>query len=364
MHSIDFNDIDSVSTIMKSDWLTSGPKIKEFEKKICQYLGAKYCVVVSSGTAALNIAIKSLNIEGNEIITTPFTYVADANAIVNNNCIPVFSDINQETFNLDPDKIKLGENSKAILYVDYAGHPCDIEKINQIAKKNNLYTIEDGAHAFGSQYKDKMIGNFADLTIFSFHPSKSITTGEGGCVVTNNLKLYNKLLKLRHHGLDRSNSNFKWDYDIKQISNNYRLSDIQCTLGISQLEKIEDFIDKRRKIIKEYNQGFSDVKEIRTPIEKENVRSAWYTYPILLDENIDRNVFYKKLTDKGVNAQVYYKPITHLTYYKNKFHLNEKDYPVTESVFNRLINLPVDESIENVRKIIMFVKNLINNVEK
>src|SRR4030065_1144699 len=207
LHWIDEEDINEVAKVLRSSWITTGPKIKEFEDAICAYIGCSYSTAVNSGTSALDIAVQSLDLPaGSEIITTPFTFVATSNAIIYNGHRPVFADICPDTFNIDPEDIrrKITENTKAIIYVDYAGHPCDIRELKKIADEFDLYLIEDACHAIGAEYEQKKVGNFADMTIFSFHPVKHITTGEGGAVVTDNTELYEKLSLLRTHGIDKN----------------------------------------------------------------------------------------------------------------------------------------------------------------
>jgi len=356
MQHIDKKDTASVSEVLRSNWLTTGPKVSEFEKKICKYLGCKYAVVVSNGTAALHLAVKSLEMpDKSEVITTPFTFVPDANSIVNNNYIPVFADIQPDTYNIDPEQIekKITKKTKAILYVDYAGQPCDIDKIKKIARKHSLSLIEDAAHAFGSKYKGSRICSFADLTIFSFQPTKIITSGEGGAITTNNKKLYEKLLTLRNHGIERTPKARGWDYDVKSAGHNFKLSDFQCALGISQLSKIKTFMKKRRQIVKEYNKHFSKIAGTQIPDEKKNTKCAWYTYPLLLPKKTNRNNVYDELKKKRINVHIYYKPITHFTFYKNNFKTKKEDYPVVEKIIKRLINLPISPNmgIQDAKKI-------------
>jgi len=368
--SIDDDDISAVEEVLKSDWLTTGPKVPEFEERFCEYIGCKYAVAVNSGTSALDIAVASLGLkEGSEIITTPFTFVATANCILYNNLKPVFADIKKDTYNINPDEIKkkITSKTKAIIYVDYAGQPCDIFEIREIADENNLYLIEDAAHACGAEYNGRKVGNFADLTEFSFHPVKHITTGEGGMVTTDNEELYEKLKLLRNHGIDRDTvtrfgKDASYAYDMKLLGRNYRITDFQCALGISQLKKLEEFIKRREHIVKIYNEEFENIDEITVPYVKPNVKHAWHIYTILLNKKINRDKFFNSMKAKNIGVNVHYIPIYKFSYYKEKFNFNDKDFPVTENVFSRIITLPLFPGMkdEDAYDVITAVKNTIN----
>lgn len=354
---IDDKDIEEVVKVLKSDWITTGPKIAEFEDALCKYIGCKYAVAVNSGTSALDIAVQSLDLPaGSEIITTPFTFVATSNAILYNNLKPVFVDIEKETRNINPEEIrkKITDKTKAIIYVDYAGHPCNIEKIKEIAEEHSLYLIEDACHALGAEYKGKKIGNFADMAAFSSHPVKHITTGEGGMVVTNNEEFYGKLKILRNHGIDKPASDRRgWLYDMKLLGRNYRMADFQAALGISQLKKLNGFLRRRAEIARIYNEAFEDAPEIETPIVKSYVKHAWHLYTVLLND-VDRDKFFNRMRKEGIDVQVHYIPIYRFAYYKEHFNFNPKDFPVTEDVFKRVITLPLypKMSDKDVREVI------------
>ncbi|MCL7414166.1 MAG: UDP-4-amino-4,6-dideoxy-N-acetyl-beta-L-altrosamine transaminase [ANME-2 cluster archaeon] len=346
---IDDDDIDEVVNVLKSDWVTTGPKIKEFEDALCSYIGCRHCVAVNSGTSALDIAVQSLDLpKGSEIITTPFTFVATSNAILYNGLKPVFADICSDTFNIDPISIreKITKDTRAIIYVDYAGQPCDIKAIKDIADEFDLFLIEDACHALGAEYNGRKVGNFADMTVFSFHPVKHITTGEGGAVVTNNRELYDKMLLLRSHGIDKNaheryGPNASWAYDMKYLGRNYRITDFQAALGISQLKKIDKFIGRRQEIADKYNEAFADVPYITPQSTVSSMKNAWHLYTILLDSGIYRNDFFAKMREKNIGVNLHYIPIYKFTYYKNNFKLNDDEYPVTEDIFNRIITLPL-----------------------
>ncbi|MCM1987219.1 UDP-4-amino-4,6-dideoxy-N-acetyl-beta-L-altrosamine transaminase [Methanococcoides seepicolus] len=363
--SIDENDVEEVVKVLNSDWLTTGPKVSEFENIICEYVGCKYAIAVNSGTSALDIAVSSLDLpKGSEVITTPFTFVATSNALLYNNLKPIFADIKKDTRNIDPEDIlrKITAKTKAIIYVDFAGHPCDIDEIKKIAREYDLRLIEDASHAFGASYHGKMIGNFADLTVFSFHPVKPITTGEGGVVVTDNPELAEKVRLLRNHGIDkdaatRYGPDAGWAYDMKMLGRNYRMTDIQAALGISQLKKLDGFIGRRNEIANLYNELLDGCEFVETPITKEGVGHGWHIYTVLLNESINRNEFFKYMRKNEIGVNVHYIPIYHFSYYREHFDLDENDFPETEDVFNRIITLPIypgmkDEEVELVVKTI------------
>ena len=361
---IDENDIEEVVEVLKSDWITTGPKIAEFENALSSYICCKYAVAVNSGTSALDIAVQTLNLPaGSEVITTPFTFVGTSNAILYNNLQPVFVDIEKETRNINPDDVrkKITEKTKAIIYVDYAGQPCDIEELKAIAEEHDIYLIEDACHAIGAEYKDKKVGTFADMTVFSFHPVKHITTGEGGAVVTNNKEFYDRLKILRNHGIDKSaldrfGPEAGWAYDLKLLGRNYRITDFQAALGISQLKKLDEFISRRNEIVRMYNEAFEDIPEIETPIIKPYVKPAWHIYTILLD-GIDRDTFFSKMRARNIGVNVHYIPIYRFSYYQEQFDINPTEFPVTEEVFSKIITLPLfskmtDDEVLNVIDIV------------
>ena len=351
---IDDDDINEVVKVLRSDWITTGPKIKEFEDALCSYLRCSYCVALNSGTSALDIAVQSLDLpEGKEVITTPFTFVATSNAIIYNGLKPVFADICNDTFNIDPEDIrrKITKDTKAIIYVDYAGRPCNIKAIRHIADEFDLYLIEDACHAIGAEYEDRKVGNFADLTIFSFHPVKHITTGEGGAVVTDNDELYERLSLLRSHGIDkdaqdRYGPNASWAYDMKCLGRNYRITDFQAALGISQLKKLDMFIDKRNELASRYNELLGDIDAVTLPVINNNVRHAWHLYTILLDGSIDRDEFFKYMRNANIGVNLHYIPVYRHSYYTNNFSFKPVEFPVTEDVFKRIITLPLYPKME------------------
>lgn len=369
---IDEKDIDAVVEVLKSDWITQGPKVKEFEKKVAKYCGAKYAVAVSSGTAALHTAYSVAGIKkGDEVITSPLSFAATANAVVYCGGRPVFTDIQEDSLNIDPEQIekKITEKTKAIAPVDFAGQVCDLDTINTIAKKHNLLVIEDGAHSLGSEYKGRKIGSIADMTVFSFHPVKIITTGEGGMITTDNQEFYNKLNIFRHHGIVKNLKKGGWYYEIQNPGYNLRLTDLQSALGVSQLGKIEWFIKRRREIVDKYNQELKDVEEIILSKENDYSKSAWHIYVIQLKLNklkVDRKAIFDEFHKQGIGAQVHYMPIHLHPFYKEKFGYEVGDFPIAENYYNRAITIPLFPKMSNqdVEKVIETVRRIINSFKK
>jgi len=355
---VDASDIREVIRVLKSDWLTQGPKIKEFEDALCKYTGARYAVAVSSGTAALHIACLAANIKrDDEVITSPITFVASANSILYCGGTPVFADIQEDTINIDPEEIKkkISPNTKAIIPVHFAGHPCDLEEISLIAQKHNLLVIEDAAHALGAEYKNTKIGSckYSDMAIFSFHPVKSITTGEGGVILTNNKEIFKKLLILRNHGIAKEKAELMnknegpWYYEMQELGFNYRITDLQCALGVSQLKKLKKFLERRRELISIYNRNLHKIDKVNLPIEKPYVKSAWHIYYVRLKESSKRSLIFEELQKFNIGVQVHYIPVHLQPYYRNRFGYKVGDYLKAEDYYKSTITLPLYPKMTN-----------------
>jgi len=359
---IDEEDIKEVAKVLRSDWITQGPKVDEFERKLADYCGAKYAVVFSSGTAALHAAYFVGGIgKDNEVITSPITFLSTTNAVLFLGARPVFVDIEPDTGNINSALIEraVREKTKAIVPIDYGGHPVDLEKISKVAKKHNLLVIEDVCHALGAEYKGEKIGScrYSDMTVLSFHPVKSITTGEGGAVLTNNKEYYEKLIMFRQHGVTKDKSKFKvsldpipgdWYYEMQLLGYNYRLTDIQCALGISQLKKLDKFIQRRREIVEIYKGAFKNNDFFDLPAEKAYAKSSWHLYPIRLKDKYKekKKEIFRKLKEKGLGVQVHYIPVYWQPYYQ-ELGYGKGICPNAEDFYQREISTPLYQSINN-----------------
>lgn len=372
--NIDEDDIEAVTKALKEEYLTTGPLVNNFELKLQEVTGAP-TVVVSSGTAALHCAYKAINLgPGDEVITPPITFVATQATAINLGAKVVFCDVQQDTANLDPSVIEklINKNTKAIVAVDYAGHPADLDELSQIASKHSIVLIEDAAHSLGSTYKGRKVGSIADITTFSFFPTKNITTGEGGAVSSNNKKFLERAKKFSRQGLVREKESFlleetgPWHQEVHEFGLNYRLPDILCALGISQLDKLEKFKKRRQEIWNKYEEGFSeDYPYIRTPSMKQDVEPMWHLYPIRVLAYARERIF-RNLNDLGIRVQVNYIP----AYKHPAFELDENIISActnSEIFYKEEISLPIfpsmtddqiDFVIANVKKSVLKYSNL------
>jgi UDP-4-amino-4,6-dideoxy-N-acetyl-beta-L-altrosamine transaminase len=373
---IDNSDIAEVVKVLRSDWITQGPKVKEFEEALAKYCKAKYAVAVSSGTAALHLACLAAGLEkGDEAITTPITFLATANSIIYAGAKPVFADIDYETVNISPGEIKkkITKKTKAILPVHFAGLPCDMPEIAKIAKRHKLNVIEDACHALGAEYKSNnrwvKVGSclHSDMTVFSFHPVKNITTGEGGAVTTNNRRFYEKLIILRNHGMYKSISSTKkqpWLYKMIDLGFNYRITDFQSALGLSQLKKIDRFLIKRRSIAGKYIHSFADIKAIETQKTDKNKIHAYHLFIIKLNlknAKTAREEFYNQLHRMNIGTQIHYIPVHLQPYYRRLFGYRSGDFPKAEDYYNRCISIPLfpDMKDEEIHFVIDSIKTIL-----
>lgn len=345
--SIDEADIQAVTEVLKSDFLTTGPKIAEFEKKVADYTGAKYAVAISNGTAALHATCYAAGIgPGDEVITTPLTFAASANCVLYCGGTPVFADVDEKTYNIDPDDIrqKITDRTKAIIPVHLAGQPCNLDAIHAIAKEYHLIVIEDGAHALGSSYKGKKIGAVSDMTTFSFHPVKPVTTGEGGMIVTDNEAFYKRLCLFRSHGITRDETLMTkeegpWFYQQIQLGYNYRITDIQCALGITQMDKLDRFIGRRQELAARYHKAFSCCANIITPYQMPDTKSGWHLYIIQVKNHNRRKVF-EQLRSEGIGVNVHYIPVYLHPYYQEHGYKNVH-CRMAEQIYSNMLSLPL-----------------------
>lgn len=347
---IEQDDIDAVIEVLRSAWITQGPWGGEFEKQVAAYCGVSYAVAFNSGTSALHAAIYAAGIgPGDEVITSPVTFLATANAAVYTGARPVFVDMDINSYCIDPQLIEVAitARSRAIVPVDYAGYPVDMSVIKEIARKHNLLIIEDAAHALGARRQGRAVGQDADMSILSFHPVKHITTGEGGMVLTNNPELQERLRGFRSHGIVRDASRMMenygpWYYEMQSLGYNFRLSDIQAALGISQLKKLENFVEERQRIARYYDRAFAGMKQLNIPPQPvAGDRHAYHLYPLLLSSGIDRRKLFSYLRERKIGVQVHYIPVHLQPYYRKNYAYGPGDFPVAEDFYRREISLPI-----------------------
>ena len=382
--SIDQTDIDAVVKILKGDWLTQGPAVQTFENDLQNYFGAKHVCAVANGTAALHLSGLALGWQKDDIvITSPITFLATANCIVYAGATPDFVDIDPATYTIDPslveEKVKAyqssGKKVKAIIGVDYAGHPCDWKALREIANKYELQLVNDNCHALGATYLDdkQYAVKYADLVIQSYHPVKHLTTGEGGAVLTNNSELDEKIRRLRTHGMTKDNSKFSiqhqslnepWYYEMHELGYNYRITDFQCALGSNQLKKLDRFVQKRRKISKRYDDSFSNIENIKIPELLSNVEPSYHLYPLQIDFKkllFSKVELFERMKKAGINLQVHYIPIHLQPFYKKNYGFQQGDFPISERFYQNELSLPIypDLSDKNVSLVIDSILEII-----
>ena len=363
--SIEDEDIEAVVQVLRSDWITTGPKVTEFEEAVTAYVEARHAVAFSSGTAALHAAAFAAGLgPGDEAITTPLTFCATANCVLYMGARPVFADVSLDTLNIDPEQVarSITSHTKAILPVDYAGHPVELHEILALAEQHGLVVIEDAAHALGAEYKGRRVGGISHMTIFSFHPVKHITTGEGGMVTTDSPQLTRRLRMFRSHGIDpearerQGLVNGQWYYEMMELGYNYRLSDMGCALGLSQLKRMPDNISRRREIAGHYADAFGDLPGVIPPIERPGVGCAWHLYPVRLELDrftVGRKEIFQALLSENIGVNVHYIPVHLHPYYKERFGYQGGEYPIAEDAYDCLITLPLfpamtDQDVEDV----------------
>ena len=362
--TIDVSDVLEVLNVFDTPYLTQGPKCTEFEQAICEYTGAKFAVAVSNATAGLHISALATGItNGDRAITSPNTFLASSNCVLYSGGKVDFADIDPKTGCIDAKEIEkhITPETKLIIPVHFSGIACDMEAIHEIATKHNLTVIEDAAHAIGTDYKNKKIGSceFSKATVFSFHPVKTITTGEGGIITTNDKEFYNKLVALRSHGTHRGQ---RWHYEMRELGYNYRMTDIQAALGISQLKKLNNFKQRRREITNLYHQLFKDDTRFSFLQEPSYSNACFHLCPLLIDFSqvkITKEELYDKLREKGLFLQIHYIPVHTQPYYKDMGY-NWGDYPAAEAYYNAEISLPLFPTLtdNDVHKIVQIFKDL------
>lgn len=345
-HNISNSDIEAAVRVLRGDWLTTGPAVEEFEAKLKDLTGAE-AVAVSSGTAALHCAYAGIGIKpGDEVITPPLTFIATQATASLLGAKIVFADIQEDTGNIDPSEIelKITERTKAITMVDYGGHPCEVDEIRAIADKHGLFLIEDAAHSIGSTYKGRQVGTIADITTFSFFPTKNITTGEGGAVLSNNEKLLDKARKFGRQGLVKNEDNFiyksdgPWYQEVQEFGLNYRLPDVLCALGISQLDKMSEFKNERTRVFNKYIEHLSTIREVKLPVKRDYVDPMWHLFPIRVPSSLRKQLFVH-LREKGFLVQVNYIPAHLHPIFSNQY--SKGDFPNAEEYYSEEISLPM-----------------------
>lgn len=371
--SIGEEDIQAVVDVLRSDWLTTGPKVAEFEEALASWVGAKHAVSFSSGTAALHGAAFAAGLKaGDEAITTPMTFAATANCVLYQGATPIFADVSADTLNLDPEQIaaRITPRTRAVLPVDYSGHPADLDAIQELAAKNGLIVIEDASHALGAEYKGRRAGSIADMTVFSFHPVKHLATGEGGMVTTDRADFAETLRQFRNHGISsdarQRQSLGQWHYEMVLLGFNYRLTDIACALGLSQLKKLEGNLSRRREVAARYAVAFGELQAVTLPAVRANVNPAWHLYPIWLNLeklSADRGKIFRALRAENIGVNVHYIPVHLHPYYRDRFGDHAGEYPIAEDAYERLISLPMFHGMSDgdAEDVIAAVKKVIGS---
>lgn len=371
------DEINEVIDAVKSGWWTAGPKTLQFENEFKAFIGTKNSVAVSSWTAAAHLALEAIGLkEGDEVIVPAMTFTASAEIVCYFKAKPVIVDVRRDTYNIDPAEIEkaITKKTRAIIPVHYGGQACDMDEIIDIAKNNNIYIIEDAAHALPSYYKGKIIGQLSDVTCFSFYATKTLATGEGGMICTDNEEIANRCSIMRLHGINsdawkRYSEEGSWYYEVVAPGFKYNFTDIQAGLGIAQLKKVNDMRSKRKEIFDLYNEGFKDNKLIKTYKIKEDRISSHHLYPIELNIDgltISRSRFIDELKEKGIGVSVHFIPLYRHPYYQRTFNLKSDDYPVSETIYPGLITLPIwpGMKISQIEQVIDNVNSLMKKFTK
>jgi perosamine synthetase len=348
---IDAEDIQSVVEVLQSDWLTTGPKVDEFERAFSDVVGAKYAVAVSSGTAALHAAMYAIGIgPGDEVIVPAITFAATANCVVFQGGTPVFADVDPDTLLIDPSSVenRISPKTRAVIAVDYAGQPCDYDTLAAIAGENNLALVADACHSLGGRYKDRPVGSLTLLNAFSFHPVKHITTGEGGMITTDDQKLAEKMRLFRNHGITTDHRQRdvqgSWFYEMVDLGYNYRITDFQCALGMSQLKKLPKWVERRQEIAHHYDEAFQNISFVKPLSVRSDVFHSYHLYVVRLsseDKTLDRGLVFSKLREANIGVNVHYIPVHLHPFYHEKFKTGPGLCPVAENAYQSIMSLPI-----------------------
>lgn len=369
--TIEEEDIKAVIEVLGSDWLTTGPKVAEFEKALARYVGAKYAVAVSSGTAALHCAMYALGIgPGHEVIVPTMTFAASSNCVVYQRGIPVFVDVAPDTLLIDPQDVerKITPQTKAIIAVDYAGQPGDYAALKEIADRHQVSLVADACHSLGATYRERSVGSLVDLSVFSFHPVKHITTGEGGMITTDNEKYAKRMRIFRNHGITYDHrgrdAQGPWFYEMVDLGYNYRITDFQCALGMSQLQKLPRWLERRQGIARQYDEAFAGIKGIKPLMVKVDVRHAYHLYVVRINQDLTgmgRTEFYQALRSRGIGVNVHYVPVHLHPFYQNRFGTGWGLCPVAESAYEQILSLPMFPAMtdEDIKIVINTIQNIL-----
>jgi len=348
------HDKKAVLKALNNRWLTNGPILESFENQFSRYIGTPYSIGVSSATHALHLSLHAIDIgPSDEVIVPTITFASTADVVMYRGAKPVICDVESDTFNITAESIKrkITKKTKAVIVVHYGGQSCDMDEIEKLCRDNQLYIIEDCAHSLGSQYKDRICGTMGITGCFSFYPTKIITTGEGGMIVTKNKKIATRVRSLRSHGMNiiprKREEQRKWEYDIVEMGYNYRLDEIRASLGISQLKRVNQINDRRIKIAKKFSRELNKIKGITIPVQKKDRNHIFHLYTIKVEKNypLTRDELFLKLASKGIGASVQYMPLHLMTYIKNKFNFRKDDFPMANKVKNQILSLPIFPSM-------------------
>ncbi len=369
--TIEEDDIEAVADVLRSDYLTTGPAVDAFEEAFADFVGTEEAVAVANGTAALHAAMRALDIgSGDEVIVPTITFAATANSVVFEDGTPVFADVDPDTLLLDPESVdeKITDDTKAIVGVDYAGQPCRYDALRELADVHDLVLLDDACHATGGSYKGEPVGSLADLNTFSFHPVKNMTTGEGGMITTDDPDWASEMREFRNHGITSTHheraEQGSWVYEIPEAGYNYRLTDMQCALGMSQLEKLPGWVERRREIAARYDVAFADVDAVEPIAMREDSTCAYHLYVIQLDLDmlsVGREEVFDALQAEGIGVNVHYIPVHYHPFYRENFDTGEGLCPVAEGAYERILTLPVfprmteadvEDVIRAVRKVV------------